>query len=216
MKINLIKLDGKKVGDINIDDNIFNIEPRVDLMSRVVNWQLSKRRAGSHSVLSRSDISLTKSKAFKQKGTGRARRGANSVVQFRGGGVVHGPVIRSYEHKLNKKIRKLGLKSALSTKAKENNLIIIDKLESDGKTSTLKKHFDKLKINSCCVIQDGSLSSEFTKAISNIPNSKVVSQIGANVYDILKYNKLLITKEAVKMLEERLIWTLARLKICKV
>ena len=145
MKINLIKLDGKKVGDININDNIFNIEPRVDLMSRVVNWQLSKRRTGSHSVLSRSDISLTKSKAFKQKGTGRARRGANSVVQFRGGGVAHGPVIRSHEHKLNKKIRKLGLKSALSTKMKENNLIIIDKLESDGKTSSLKKHFDKLE-----------------------------------------------------------------------
>ena len=216
MKIDLIKLDGKKVGEINIDDNIFNIEPRVDLMSRVVNWQLSKRRAGTHSVLSRSDISLTKSKAFKQKGTGRARRGANSVVQFRGGGVVHGPVIRSYEHKLNKKIRKLGLKSALSTKAKENNLIIIDKLDSDGKTASLKKHFDKLKINSCCVIQDGSSSSEFTKAISNIPNSKVISQIGANVYDILKYNKLLITKDAVKMLEERLIWTLAKLKICTV
>ena len=216
MKIDLIKLDGKKVGEINIDDNIFNIEPRVDLMSRVVNWQLSKRRAGTHSVLSRSDISLTKSKAFKQKGTGRARRGANSVVQFRGGGVAHGPVIRSHEHKLNKKIRKLGLKSALSTKTKENNLIIIDKLDSDGKTSSLKKHLDKLKIKSCCVIQDGSSSSEFTKAISNIPNSKLISQIGANVYDILKYNKLLITKDAVKMLEERLIWTLAKLKICTV
>ena len=216
MKINLIKLNGKKVGDINIDDNIFNIEPRVDLMSRVINWQLSKRRVGSHSVLSRADISLTKSKAFKQKGTGRARRGANSVVQFRGGGVAHGPVIRSHKHKLNKKIRKLGLKSALSTKTKENNLIIIDKLDSDGKTASLKKHFDKLKINSCCVIQDGSSSSEFTKAISNIPNSKVISQIGANVYDILKYNKLLITKDAVKMLEERLIWTLAKLKICRV
>ena len=181
MKINLIKLDGKKVGDINIDDNIFNIEPRVDLMSRVVNWQLSKKRVGSHSVLSRSDINLTKSK-----------------------GVAHGPVIRSHEHKLNKKIRKLGLKSALSTKTKENNLIIIDKLESDGKTSTLKKHFDKLKINSCCVIQDRKISSEFSKAISNIPNSKVIPQIGANVYDILKYNKLLITKEALKILEERL------------
>ena len=214
MKINLIKLDGKKIGDINIDDNIFNIDPRIDLMSRVVNWQLSKRRVGSHSVLSRSDISLTKSKAFKQKGTGRARRGANSVVQFRGGGVAHGPVVRSHEHKLNKKIRKLGLKSALSIKSKENNLIIIDKLESDGKTSSLKKNFDKLKINSCCVIQDGNISSEFKRAINNIPNSKVISQIGANVYDILKYNKLLITKEAVKMLQERLIWTLAKLKIC--
>mgnify|MGYP001156773829 CR=1 FL=1 len=101
--------------------------------------------------------------------------------------------------------RALNGHSNISTKTKENNLIIIDKLDSDGKTSSLKKHFDKLKINSCCVIQDGSLSNEFTKAISNIPNSKVISQIGANVYDILKYNKLLITKDAVKMLEERLI-----------
>ena len=98
MKTSVIKLDGKKVGDINIDDSIFNIEPRVDLISRVVNWQLAKKRVGSHSVLSRSEISLTKSKAFKQKGTGRARRGANSVVQFRGGGVVHGPVTVSYTH----------------------------------------------------------------------------------------------------------------------
>ena len=124
MKVDIIKFDGKKAGNISLKDNIFNIEPRDDIMSRVVNWQLSKRRIGSHSVLSRSQISLTKSKAFKQKGTGRARRGANSVVQFRGGGVVHGPVVRSHGHKLNKKIRKLGLKSALSSKVKNDNLII--------------------------------------------------------------------------------------------
>ena len=108
MKVDIIKFDGKKAGNISLKDHIFNIEPRDDILSRVVNWQLSKRRIGSHSVLSRSQISLTKSKAFKQKGTGRARRGANSVVQFRGGGVVHGPVVRSHGHKLNKKIRKLG------------------------------------------------------------------------------------------------------------
>ena len=121
MKANILKIDGKKVGDINIDESIFNIEPRVDLISRVVNWQLAKKRVGSHSVLSRSEISLTKTKAFKQKGTGRARRGANSVVQLRGGGVVHGPVIRSHQHKLNKKIRKMGLKSILSSKFRDNN-----------------------------------------------------------------------------------------------
>lgn len=203
MKTSVIKLDGKKVGDINIDESIFNIEPRVDLISRVINWQLAKKRAGSHSVLSRSEISLTKSKAFKQKGTGRARRGANSVVQFRGGGVVHGPVIRSHQHKLNKKVRKLGLKSILSSKFRDNNLIVLDKLESDGKTSSLKRNFDKLKINSCCIINDES-SDKFARAISNIPNTKLLPQVGINVYDIIKYNKLLITKEALKKLEERL------------
>ena len=203
MKTSVIKLDGKKVGEINIDESIFNIEPRVDLISRVINWQLAKKRVGSHSVLSRSEISLTKSKAFKQKGTGRARRGANSVVQFRGGGVVHGPVIRSHQHKLNKKIRKLGLKSILSSKFRDNNLIVLDKLDSDGKTSSLKKNFDKLKINSCCIVNDES-SDKFERAISNIPNTKLLSQVGINVYDIIKYNKLIITKEALKKLEERL------------
>ena len=203
MKTSVIKLDGKKVGEININESIFNIEPRVDLISRVINWQLAKKRVGSHSVLSRSEISLTKSKAFKQKGTGRARRGANSVVQFRGGGVVHGPVIRSHQHKLNKKIRKLGLKSILSSKFRDNNLIVLDKLESDGKTSSLKKNFDKLEINSCCIINDES-SDKFERAISNIPNTKLLPQVGINVYDIIKYNKLLITKEALKKLEERL------------
>ena len=204
MKLDIIKINGKKTGDISLKDNIFNIEPRTDIMSRVVNWQLSKKRVGSHSVLSRSEISLTKSKAFKQKGTGRARRGANSVVQFRGGGVVHGPVVRNHSHKLNKKIRKLGLKSALSSKVKNDNLIILDKLECDGKTSSIKKLLNSLKINSCCVIQSEDASTEFIRAIKNIPNSMILSQLGANVYDILKYKKLIITEAAVKKLEERL------------
>ena len=204
MKLDIIKINGKKTGDISLNDNIFNIEPRTDIMSRVVNWQLSKKRVGSHSVLSRSEISLTKSKAFKQKGTGRARRGANSVVQFRGGGVVHGPVVRNHSHKLNKKIRKLGLKSALSSKVKNDNLIILDKLECDGKTSSIKKLFNSLKINSCCVSQCEDASVEFIRAIKNIPNSMVLSHLGANVYDILKYKKLIITEAAVRKLEERL------------
>ena len=204
MKVDIIKIDGKKAGNISLKDDIFNIEPREDIIHRVINWQLSKRRVGSHSVLSRSEISLTKSKAFKQKGTGRARRGANSVVQFRGGGVVHGPVIRSHSHKLNKKIRKLGLKSALSSKAKNDNLIIVDKLDCDGKTSSLKKMFISLKINSCCIIQNDDASVSFTRAIKNIPNSVVISELGANVYDILKHKKLIITEAAIKKLEERL------------
>ena len=204
MKVDIIKFDGKKAGNISLKDNVFNIEPRDDIMSRVVNWQLSKRRIGSHSVLSRSQISLTKSKAFKQKGTGRARRGANSVVQFRGGGVVHGPVVRSHCHKLNKKIRKLGLKSALSSKVKNDNLIIVDKLDCDGKTSSLKKMFVSLKISSCCIIQNDDVSDTFVRAIKNIPNSIVISELGANVYDILKHKKLIITESAIKKLEERL------------
>lgn len=205
MKVDIIKIDGKKAGNISLKDDIFNIEPREDIISRVVNWQLSKKRVGSHSVLSRSEISLTKSKAFKQKGTGRARRGANSVVQFRGGGVVHGPVARSHSHKLNKKIRKLGLKSALSSKVKNDNLIIVDKLDCDGKTSSLKKMFTNLKITSCCIIQNDDASVSFVRAIKNIPNSIVISELGANVYDILKHKKLIITEAAIKKLEERLI-----------
>ena len=201
MKVDIIKIDGKKAGNISLNDNVFNIEPRDDIMSRVVNWQLSKRRVGSHSVLSRSEISLTKSKAFKQKGTGRARRGANSVVQFRGGGVVHGPVIRNHGHKLNKKIRKLGLKSAISSKVKNNSLIIVDKLDCDGKTSSIKKMFGSLKINSCCIIQNDDASVSFKRALKNIPNSVVISELGANVYDILKHNKLIITEAAIKKLE---------------
>ena len=204
MRADIIKIDGKKAGNISLKDDIFNIEPREDIMSRVINWQLSKRRVGSHSVLSRSEISLTKSKAFKQKGTGRARRGANSVVQFRGGGVVHGPVIRGHVHKLNKKIRKLGLKSALSSKVKNDNLIIVDKLDCDGKTSSLKKMFISLKITSCCIIQNDDASVSFARAIKNIPNSIVISELGANVYDILKHKKLIITEAAIKKLEERL------------
>ena len=204
MKVDIIKIDGKKAGNITLKDNVFNIEPRDDIMSRVVNWQLSKRRVGSHSVLSRSEISLTKSKAFKQKGTGRARRGANSVVQFRGGGVAHGPVIRNHGHKLNKKIRKLGLKSAISSKVKNNNLIIVDKLDCDGKTSSIKKMFGSLKINSCCIIQNDDASVSFKRALKNIPNSVAISELGANVYDILKHNKLIITEAAIKKLEERL------------
>ena len=204
MKVDIIKIDGKKAGNISLNDNVFNIEPRDDIMSRVVNWQLSKRRVGSHSVLSRSEISLTKSKAFKQKGTGRARRGANSVVQFRGGGVVHGPVIRNHGHKLNKKIRKLGLKSAISSKVKNKNLIIVDKLDCDGKTSSIKKMFGSLKINSCCIIENDDASVSFKRALKNIPNSVVISELGANVYDILKHNKLIITEAAIKKLEERL------------
>ncbi len=205
MKVDIIKIDGKKAGNISLKDDIFNIEPREDIISRVVNWQLSKKRVGSHSVLSRSEISLTKSKAFKQKGTGRARRGANSVVQFRGGGVVHGPVVRSHSHKLNKKIRKLGLKSVLSSKVKNDNLIIVDKLDCNGKTSSLKKMFTTLKITSCCIIQNDDASVSFVRAIKNIPNSIVISELGANVYDILKHKKLIITEAAIKKLEERLI-----------
>ena len=204
MKINLIKLDGKKVGDINIDDNIFNIEPRVDLMSRVVNWQLSKRRAGTHSVLSRSDISLTKSKAFKQKGTGRARRGANSVVQLRGGGVVHGPVQRSHQHSINRKVKSLGLKSALSSKMKDGKIVVFDKLDCNGKTAKLINELKKLELENALIIHHQEASEKFTFAVNNIPNIDLLEEMGANVYDILRKDKLVLTVNSVKKLEERL------------
>ena len=207
MKIKVSKINGSGAGNLELEDGIFSMEPRSDIMSRVVNWQLAKRRIGSHSVKSRALISLTKSKAFKQKGTGRARRGANSVVQFRGGGVVHGPVIRDHGNALNKKIRKLGLKSAISEKAINGNLIVLDSLESDGKTITLRENLKSLGITSAIIIQNNDASEDFVRAVNNIPNVDLLEEMGANVYDILRKTTLVLTKNSVKKLEERLGWT---------
>ena len=204
MKISVSKISGEAAGKLELSDKVFSIEPRKDILARVINWQLAKRRAGNHSVKSRATISLTKSKAFKQKGTGRARRGANSVVQFRGGGVVHGPVLRSHSHGLPKKVRALGLRSALAVKAKENNLIILEGLESDGKTVSLKSNLTAMGITSAVIIQDGDISEDFMRAVRNIPNVDVLAEVGANVYDILRRDTLVLTKSSAKKLEERL------------
>ncbi len=203
MKIAVAKISGGKAESIELSDDIFAFEPRVDIMSRVVNWQLAKKRNTSHAVKTRSDINAVKSKMYKQKGTGNARHGAKSVVQFKGGGVVHGPVERNFNHSLTKKIRAIGLKSAISSRAKEGNVIVIDKLESDGKTSSLISSFSKLGIKSALIVDEGEASNEFIRALSNVPNVNIIKTIGVNVYDILKHNQLVLTKLSLIKLQER-------------
>ena len=204
MKVKITKIAGGTSGNIELPDTIFSIEPRLDLMTRVVNWQLAKRRLGTHQVKSRADINLTKSKAFKQKGTGRARRGANSVVQLRGGGVVHGPVQRSHQHSINRKVKSLGLKSALSSKMKDGKIVVFDKLDCNGKTAKLRNELKKLELENALIIHHQEASEKFTFAVNNIPNIDLLEEMGANVYDILRKDKLVLTVNSVKKLEERL------------
>ena len=204
MKVKITKIAGGTSGNIELPDTIFSIEPRLDLMTRVVNWQLAKRRLGTHQVKSRADINLTKSKAFKQKGTGRARRGANSVVQLRGGGVVHGPVQRSHQHSINRKVKSLGLKSALSSKMKDGKIVVFDKLDCNGKTAKLRKELKKLELENALIIHHQEASEKFTFAVNNIPNIDLLEEMGTNVYDILRKDKLVLTVNSVKKLEERL------------
>ena len=204
MKVELKSIGNKKSGNIELADNIFGINPREDIVARVIKWQLAKRRAGTHKVKSRSEIAKTGAKIFRQKGTGRARHGPASVVQFRGGGVVHGPVVREHGHNLPKKIRKLGLRSVLSAKAATGKLIIVDKLQSDGKTASLKSKLTTLGVSNALVVGGATLEVEFIRAASNIPLIDVLPFQGLNVYDAVRHDMLVISKEAVSFIEERL------------
>ncbi len=205
MKINVINLNKSKQEEIEIRDDIFAIKPRGDIISRVVRWQLSKKQSGLHKVKSRSEVKSTSAKMFRQKGTGRARHGPNSVVQFRGGGVVHGPTYRSHAHKLPKKIRILGLKSALSIKAKTGNLKILEDQKYENKTSLFKKSLDKNSLSNFLLVfgkNDNDL--KLGLQVRNLKNIDVISQIGLNVYDIIKKDKIVFTKIGIKEFEERL------------
>ncbi len=204
MQVELKSIANKKSGNIELPDTIFAIKPREDIIARVVKWQLAKRRLGTHKVKSRSEVSKTGAKMFRQKGTGRARHGPASVVQFRGGGVVHGPVVRGHGHDLPKKVRKLGLRSILSAKAAAGKLIIIDKLQSDGKTATLKAKLKSLGASNALVVGGETLETEFVRAASNIPLIDVLPSQGLNVYDVVRRDTLIMTKEAVGFTEERL------------
>lgn len=205
MKSKVIDLDNKAAGDIDLAEEVFGVEVRKDLLARVVNWQLAKRRAGTHKVKTRGEISGTTRKQFRQKGTGRARQGSHRVAQFRGGATVFGPVVRDHSHKLQKKVRKLALKSALSAKQAEGKLIIIDdaKLKAP-KTKDLVGRLGKLGWADVLVVGGAELDVNFTKAASNIPHLDVLPSQGANVYDILRRDMLVLTKEAVQNLEARL------------
>jgi large subunit ribosomal protein L4 len=204
MKAELKSIGNKKTSNIELADSVFGITPREDIIARVVKWQLAKRRAGTHKVKSRSEIAKTGAKMFRQKGTGRARHGAASVVQFRGGGVVHGPVVRDHGHDLPKKVRKLGLRSVLSAKAASGKLIIVDSLESDGKTASLKAKLTGLGISNALVIGGEILENGFVRAAANIPLIDVLPSQGLNVYDAVRRDVLVMTKDAVEFIEERL------------
>jgi large subunit ribosomal protein L4 len=204
MKAELKSIGNKKTSNIELADSVFGITPREDIIARVVKWQLAKRRAGTHKVKSRSEIAKTGAKMFRQKGTGRARHGAASVVQFRGGGVVHGPVVRDHGHDLPKKVRKLGLRSVLSAKAASGKLIIVDNLESDGKTASLKTKLTGLGVSNALVIGGETLENGFVRAAANIPLIDVLPSQGLNVYDAVRRDVLVMTKDAVDFIEERL------------
>ena len=204
MKVSVITLDNKAAGDVTLADAVFGIEPRADIMARVVNWQLAKRRAGTHKVQIRSEIARTGAKLFRQKGTGNARHGAASSNIFRGGGVVHGPVVRDHGHSLQKKVRALGLKSALSAKARDGKLMVIDALKSDGKTASLKGKLAKMGLENALIIGGETLDEKFQRAANNIPHVDVLPQAGINVYDILRRDVLVLTKDSAAHLEERL------------
>ena len=205
MKCAVTTLDNKKAGDIVLDDTVFGLPMRSDLLSRMVNWQLAKRRAGTHKTKGRSEVSGSTRKLYRQKGTGRARIGAGDVSQYRGGGRAFGPVPRDHSHKLPKKVRKLALKTALSAKAAEGKLVVLDaaKLEK-GKTAELAAKLGKLGWSSVLVIDGAAVDQGLARAAHNLPGVDVLPQIGANVYDILRRDTLALTKDAVEALEARL------------
>ena len=204
MKIKVQKLDGKASGDIELSDDVFGLEPRADILHRVITWQLEKRRATARPTRERSEVSRTGKKFGRQKGGGTARHGDRAAPIFIGGGKAHGAKLRDFNPSLNKKIRALGLRMALSSKAKEG-LVILDSLElKDAKTKALKGHLDKAGWNGKVLVIGGeSVDEGFAQAARNLSNVNVLPAIGANVYDILKHDTLVLTRDAVEKLEAR-------------
>jgi large subunit ribosomal protein L4 len=205
MKLTVRNLDNQEVGDIELADAVFGLPVRRDILARVVNWQLAKRRAGTHKAKGVSDISGTSKKPYKQKGTGRARQGSLRSPQFRGGAVIFGPVVRSHEFDLQKKVRKLGLKTALSAKQAEGKLIVIDAAKLDeAKTKALRARFAALGWESVLIIDGAAVDQGFARAARNLPKVDVLPHLGANVYDIMRRDTLVLTRDAVQSLEARL------------
>ena len=205
MKLDVIKLDGGKAGSIDLDEALFGLDPRADILHRVVRWQRARAQAGTHSVLTRGEVSYSTKKIYRQKGTGGARHGSKKAPIFRHGGVVKGPTPRSHAHDLPKKFRALGLRHALSAKAKAGELVIVDSLALDAaKTSALAKTVQERGWKRVLVIDGSSVDANFALASRNIEGVDVLPTIGANVYDILKRDTLVITKAGVEALEARL------------
>jgi large subunit ribosomal protein L4 len=205
MKLTVRNLDNEEVGDIELADEVFGLPARRDLLARVVTWQLAKRRAGTHKTKGISQIQGTTKKPYRQKGTGRARQGSLRSPQFRGGARIFGPVVRSHAFSLQKKVRKLGLKTALSVKYDEGRLVVIDAARVDeSKTKALRARFEILGWDSVLVIDGPEVDENFMRAARNLPRVDVLPQQGANVYDILRRDTLVLTRAAVQHLEARL------------
>jgi large subunit ribosomal protein L4 len=205
MELNVKTLAGEAKGTVTVSDAVFGLEPRADIMHRMVRWQLAKRQAGTHKAKTRGEVRATSKKMYRQKGTGGARHGNKAAPQFRGGGKAFGPVVRSHASDLPKKVRKLALRCALSSKAAEGKLIVLDQAAlPDPKTAKLKGHFGKLGVTSVLIIAGAEVDTNFARAAANIAHVDVLPQQGANVYDILRRDTLVLTKDAVKHLEERL------------
>ncbi|WP_022705634.1 50S ribosomal protein L4 [Pseudorhodobacter ferrugineus] len=205
MKADVIKLDGGKAGSIDLNDELFGLEPRADILHRVVRWQRARAQAGTHSTLGRSDVSYSTKKIYRQKGTGGARHGDKGAPIFRHGGIYKGPTPRSHAHDLPKKFRALGLRHALSAKAKAGELIILDAATmTDSKTSSLAKMAKELGWKRVLIIDGAELDGNFVLAARNIDTIDVLPSMGANVYDILKRDQLVITKAGIEALEARL------------
>ena len=204
MELNVTTLEGKAAGSVQLSDEIFGLEPRTDLIQRCITWQLAKRQAGTHKTKGRAEVWRTGKKMYKQKGTGGARHGSARVPQFRGGGRAFGPVVRSHAFDLPKKVRALALRHALSAKAKDGGLIVLDSAElKDAKTKVLSGHFSGLGLTSALIIDGAEVNTGFAAAARNIPNIDVLPIQGVNVYDILRRQKLVLTKAAVDALEAR-------------
>src|SRR5215469_7491761 len=204
MKTKILNLDNKAAGDVVLNDAIFGLEPRQDLIQRVVVWQLAKRRAGTHKILTRAEVDRTKKKSVKQKGSGGARHGARSAPLFVGGAKAMGPVNHSHEFDLPKKVKALGLKHALSAKAKDGAILVLDEAKSkDIKTAALAKQFGKLKVGRALVV-DGEFDKNFQLSARNLADVALLPVAGINVYDIMKSDKLVLTTAAVKAIEARL------------
>ncbi|MDK9697119.1 MAG: 50S ribosomal protein L4 [Siculibacillus sp.] len=205
MELQIKTLDGADAGKITVSDEIFGIaEPRIDLIQRVIKWQMAKRRAGTHKVKGRSEIARTGKKMYKQKGTGSARHGSARAPIFRGGGRAHGPVVRSHEHDLPKKVRALGLKHALSAKAAAGSLVVLADAKAESpKTKAMIERFEKLGLANVLVISGSEVDENFGLAARNIPNVDVLPVQGINVYDILRRQVLVLTKDAVDAIEAR-------------
>ena len=204
MKFDMTSIDGAVSGSLELNDLVFGLEPRADLIARMVRWQLAKRQSGDHKTLGRADIHRTGKKMYKQKGTGGARHGSARVPQFRGGGRAMGPVVRSHEHDLPKKVRALALRHALSAKVQAGELVVWEHAQlPEAKTKTLRESFAKTSLGDVLIIDGAEVNENFAAAARNLPKVDVLPVQGANVYDIMRRGKLVLTKAAIEALEAR-------------